>query len=210
MKKDYTHISVILDRSGSMNSIKTEVIGGFNSFLEIQQKDEEQATLTLVQFDSANPYEVIHSFKPLKEIPKLTANTFVPRGLTPLLDAIGRGILDVNSFIKTLDKKERPEKVVFVIITDGQENNSREFTKARVTDLIKKKTEKKNWQFVFLSADLNAIEDAKGYGISAKATASYMSNGFLFHRVFEEASSEVSSYRKSLKDKIELKKDEDK
>lgn len=209
MKKDYTHISVILDRSGSMNSIKNEIIGGFNSFLEIQQKEEEEATLTLVQFDSGNPYEVIHKFRPVREIPKLTSSTFVPRGLTPLLDAIGKGIRDINSCIKELKKEARPEKVVVVIITDGQENASREFNKEKIVKMINKKKEEKNWQFVFMSSDLDAIEDAKNFGVNSKSTLSLDKDGLSYPTIFAVLSDEIVDYRKSNKDEIEFPDNEE-
>ena len=89
MKSGYTHISVILDRTGSMEPIRDDIIGGFNSFLEQQKAEPGHATLTLVQFDSEDPYEVIHSFEPLDEIPKLSRETFIPRASTPLFDAVG-------------------------------------------------------------------------------------------------------------------------
>src|ERR1043165_4100560 len=96
MKSDYTHLAVILDRTGSMESIRDDTIGGFNAFLNAQKDAPGQATLTLAQFDSQDPYEIVHHFKPLGEVPELTRETFVPRASTPLLDAIGRGINDLE------------------------------------------------------------------------------------------------------------------
>ena len=93
---DYTHIAVILDRTGSMESIRDDTIGGFNAFLNEQKQQPSKATLTLVQFDSQDPYEVIHQVKTIKEVPELTKETYVPRATTPLLDAIGRGINDLE------------------------------------------------------------------------------------------------------------------
>src|SRR5215211_8496284 len=119
MKEDYTHIAVILDRTGSMESICDDTIGGFNAFLKAQKAEPSLATLTLVQFDSQDPYEIVHRFKPLPEIPELTRETFVPRASTPLLDAMGRGINDLEKSLIDLTENERPSRVV--IITDGQE-----------------------------------------------------------------------------------------
>ncbi len=96
-KNDYTHITVILDRTGSMESIRDDIIGGFNAFLDEQQKLPGKATMTLVQFDSQDPYEVICRFAPVAEVPKLDRNVYVPRASTPLLDAIGRGINDLEA-----------------------------------------------------------------------------------------------------------------
>src|SRR6185436_3857887 len=96
MKNDYTHISIILDRSGSMASIRDDTIGGLNSFLRDQKGQPGTATLTLVQFDTQDPYEVIQHFTPIDEVPQLTRESFVPRGGTPLLDALGRGVNDLD------------------------------------------------------------------------------------------------------------------
>ena len=147
MKKDKqektvkTHISIILDRTGSMESIKDDTIGGFNAFLKEQKAQPGEATLTLVQFDSQDPYEVIHAMKAIKEIPELDGKTYVPIANTPLLDAIGRGINDLGKKLDDMKKKERPEKIVLVVITDGQENASKEFSKKDIVKMIKKQEE---------------------------------------------------------------------
>jgi len=108
-KTDKTHISIILDRTGSMESIMGDTIGVFNAFLKEQKAQPGEATLTLVQFDSQDPYEVIHRMKPIKEIPELDGRTYVPRASTPLLDAIGRGINDLGKQLSDIKKKDRPE-----------------------------------------------------------------------------------------------------
>jgi len=177
MKNDYTHISVILDRTGSMESIRDDTIGGFNTFLQDQKKLPGTATLTLVQFDTQDPYEVIHRFKPIQVVPELTRDTYVPRASTPLLDAMGRGINDLEKSIADLKEEERPSKVVVVIVTDGQENSSREFRKDHIEKMIKEKTGKYAWQFVFLSADLAAIGDATDVGIQANAMLLFKKDG---------------------------------
>jgi len=173
MKEDYTHISIILDRTGSMQDIRDDTIGGFNAFLKEQQSQPGVATLTLVQFDTQDPYEVIHRFKPISEVPELTHHTYVPRASTPLLDAIGRGINDLEKCLADLEESKRPSKVVLAIITDGQENSSREFKKEQIAKMIQQKQEQNQWQFVFLSADLASIDDAGEYGIQAKSSMSY-------------------------------------
>jgi len=124
MKKDYTHISIILDRTGSMETIRDDTIGGFNTFLNDQKKQPGIATMTLVQFDTVDPYEIIHKFKPIQEVPELTHETYIPRASTPLLDAMGRGINDIEKSLAELSEEERPSKVVVVVITDGMENAS--------------------------------------------------------------------------------------
>jgi len=173
MKQDYTHISVILDRSGSMESIRDDTIGGFNAFLTSQKAEPGRATLTLVQFDTQDPYEVIHRFKPIQEIPELKRKTFVPRAGTPLLDALGRSINDIEQNLSEIQEENRPTKVIVVIVTDGQENSSREFRKDQIENMIKDRTEKESWQFVFLSADLGSINDAMGIGVHANSALFY-------------------------------------
>ncbi len=192
--KDYTHITIILDRTGSMQSIKDDTIGGFNTFLKEQKKLKGKATMTLVQFDSQDPYEVIHSFKPVKDIQELDTSTYVPRASTPLLDAIGRGINDLEKCLDDMKKKERPGKVVMVIITDGQENASKEFNKPQIMKMMKDK-EKADWQFVFLSADLASIGDASDYGFSADKVMSFDKNKKGAKHVWASMSMRISEYR---------------
>ena len=164
MTKGYTHITVILDRTGSMEVIRDDTIGGFNAFVEEQKAQPGAATLTLVQFDSQDSYEVVLRNVPIAEVPQLTRETYVPRAATPLLDAIGRGIVDLEYSLAIMPESERPERVVMAIITDGQENASREFCKDDIERLIKGKQDL-GWQFVFLSADLESFDDAASVGI---------------------------------------------
>lgn len=173
MKKDYTHITVILDRTGSMESIRNDTIGGFNAFLDSQKSGPGSVTLTLIQFDSMDPFEVIHRFKPVGDIPKLDRNTFVPRASTPLLDAIGHGINDLEKGITEMASDQQPENVIVAIVTDGQENASREFRKSVIEKMIRSKTDEDNWNFVFLSADLGAFNDAGSLGFDADAMLLY-------------------------------------
>jgi hypothetical protein len=194
MKKNYTQISVILDRTGSMEKIRNDTIGGFNAFLNEQKEQSGKATLTLVQFDTQNPYEVIHQFAAIKDINELSRATYVPRASTPLLDAIGRGINDLEERLTKLGE-ERPEKVVFVIITDGQENASREFKKDQIVKMINEKQEKDKWQFVFLSADLNSVNDALNYGFKGAATMSYDKTAKGASSAWSSLSSKIKGFR---------------
>ena len=199
MKKNYTHISIILDRTGSMESIRDDTIGGFNAFLNAQKAEPGLATLTLVQFDSQDPYEIVHRFKPLPEIPELTRETFVPRASTPLLDAMGRGINDLEKSLADLPEDERASRVVMAIITDGQENASREFRKDQVEKMIREKQEKLDWQFVFLSADLDAIGDALQSGIHASSVLSHDKDGRGVGAAWASLSRNISDYRAARK-----------
>jgi hypothetical protein len=197
MKKDYTHISIILDRTGSMESIRDDTIGGFNAFLNQQKAEPGIATLTLVQFDTQDPYEVVHNFEPIAEVPEMTRATFVPRASTPLLDAMGRGINDLEESIAKIMEDEKPSRVVMVVVTDGHENSSREFRKEQIEKMIKEKQEKSDWQFVFLSADLAAIRDAMSYGIRHNSVMAYDKSARGTANAWGSASSSIAKYRKA-------------
>ena len=134
-----THLYILLDRSGSMSSIANDVIGGYNTFLREQKKDGADARVTLVQFDSSNPQEVVAAGVPIAEMVELTSDTFLPRGSTPLLDATGKLIARarLNEELRQQNSLE-PEEIVFVTITDGEENDSSKFTLAKIQKLIKK------------------------------------------------------------------------
>jgi hypothetical protein len=201
-KTDYVHIAVILDRTGSMESIRDDTIGGFNAFLQKQQAEPGKATLTLVQFDSQDPYEVVHTFMPLSKVPALTRETFVPRAGTPLLDAIGRGINDLEENLAKMQAKTRPSRVVLVIITDGQENASHEFTKGQIEKMIKAKQEKSDWQFVFLSADLAAIGDALKSGIHAASAMVFDKNSHGTMMAWNSTSERISDFRSKRSAKV--------
>lgn len=159
-----SHITVILDRTGSMQDIRDDVVGGFNAFLAEQQAASTSATFTLVQFDSQDPYEVLHAAKDIKQVTPLTLEQYVPRASTPLYDAMGRGILDLESQLAKLLEPERPSTIIFVVVTDGAENASQEFDRAAISKLVGAK-KAAGWDFVFLSADMTAFHDAGAVGI---------------------------------------------
>jgi hypothetical protein len=203
-KKDYTHITVILDRTGSMECIRDDIIGGFNAFLEEQQKLPEKATMTLVQFDSQDPYEIICRFSPVSKVPKLDRNVYVPRASTPLLDAIGRGINDLEASLGSVDDGSQPSQVVLAIVTDGQENASREFNRAQIVKMIEEKTKKNDWQFVFLSSDLDAIRDAEAYGIDMQMSLAYVKDPQGTRNAFSVLSKNAADYRNNKKKKMDF------
>jgi len=199
MDESYTHVSIILDRTGSMESIRDDTIGGFNVFLKENKQQPGSVTLTLVQFDTQDPYEVIHQFTPINEVPELTHATYVPRGFTPLLDAIGRGINDLDQKLAMLGDEEKPSGVVFVIVTDGKENASKEFRRDQIVKMIKEKQEKDDWQFVFLSADLEAINDAREYGFQNRSVMSYDKNAEGSRAAWSSLSRTTSDYHRDKK-----------
>ena len=193
MKDNLTDISVVLDRSGSMEMVKSDTIGGFNAFVESQKKADGDATLTLAQFD--NVYDVIHEAVDIQSVPELTDTTFVPRGMTALLDAIGRTINSTGARLKAMDEADRPGKVIFVILTDGAENASREFTRGMVNEMIKTQTEQYNWDFVFLGANQDAIATGASLGISRGNSIRYSANAEGTQAVFGSVAESMCSYR---------------
>ena len=171
MDKNLTELVFILDRSGSMGGLESDTIGGFNSLLEKQKKVEGKCNLTTVLFD--HDYELLHdriniqAGSPLKD--------YYVRGSTALLDAVGRTISKIEHVQETKAEEYRAGKVMFVIITDGMENASREYTTKKVKSMIEAEKEK-GWEFVFLGANMDAVETAAQYGIDADNTADYLAD----------------------------------
>jgi hypothetical protein len=184
-----TDIIVVLDRSGSMASIGEATVSGFNSFVKEQKAAEGDAFLTLVQFD--NQYEVNYKEKHVKKVEDLVyGETFVPRATTALHDAIGR----------TINETKTENDVVFVIITDGFENSSREFDGKAINKLIEEK-KKSGWNFLFLGANQDAIKTGTDLGISASNSMTFNTNSSSVNAFYSNVSGKLSSYR-SAKSKI--------
>ncbi|MEA2204729.1 MAG: hypothetical protein QOE77_1505 [Blastocatellia bacterium] len=192
--KDATHIAVLLDRSGSMGSVKDETISGFNDFLKEQKAAGDNASFTLVQFDSEST-DVVHEAKPVRAVPDLNQATYQPRGSTPLLDALGQTINSTGRTLAAIPETNRPDKVVFVVITDGEENASHKFTKKQVKQMIDHQTEKYDWQFVYLGANQDAFAEAGAVGISMAKAANYSPASM--KRAFAGTSFNVAEYRRT-------------
>lgn len=156
-----TELVVILDRSGSMQRLAEDTIGGFNSLIESQRKLEGKCTVTTVLFD--NKVEILYQGKNIKEVPTLTSKEYFARGSTALLDAIGITINETNSKISSM-KEEKPNKVLVAITTDGLENSSNEYSYSSIKSLIEEK-KKLGWDFIFLGANIDAIGEANKFGI---------------------------------------------
>lgn len=193
MKDNLTDISVVLDRSGSMEGVRQDTIGGFNAFLKTQKEAPGEASLTLAQFD--DQYDIVHSGKNIQDVPNLTAETFVPRGMTALLDAIGRTINATGARLSALPEDQRPGKVIFVILTDGGENSSREFDKAKINEMIKHQTEAYQWDFVFLGANQDAIQAGTSIGIMAGNSMTYAANAKGTAAAFASVGATMCAYR---------------
>lgn len=196
MKDSYTHVAMVLDRSGSMMGVRSDIVGGFNQFIEEQKKAPGECTVTLVQFDSQEPYEVLRDFTSILDTPPL-GDEYQPRGMTPLFDAVGRCIANTGERLAALPEEERPAKVVVVILTDGLENASREYTSAQVAKMTKEQTEKYGWQFVYLGANQDAIEAGGDIGVTVSTSADYSSQKT--SSVLRAASANLASYRSGAK-----------
>lgn len=190
MKNNFTDITVILDRSGSMSSVANDVIGGFNKFIESQKKVKGTALMSLVQFD--NEYESVYEGIDIKEVKELN---LVPRGMTALLDAIGRSITETGERLNNMKKNKRPDKVICVIITDGEENASKEYNKQQISEMIKHQTSIYNWEFVFLGANQDAINEANSIGINMKNAINYSHSSKGYANTFNILSSTIASCR---------------
>ena len=149
------HVFFLLDRSGSMDSIASDVVGGFNAFVAEQAADGADALMTLIQFDSGDSHEVLASAAPITEIERLTSTTFVPRGGTPLYDAMGHAIADATIRAEATAGAEPREQIIFVTFTDGEENQSTEYTREAIFNLVRQR-EEQGWTFVFLGANQDA------------------------------------------------------
>lgn len=173
--KNYTDITIILDRSGSMASIKKDTIGGFNSFVDDQKKDNPTAKLSLVQFD--HEYKIDYDGEPIQEIKNLSEKTFQPRGSTALYDAMGKAINAAGDRFSSMEEQDRPEKVIFVIMTDGGENSSFEFTGPEVQEMVGIQQKTYSWEFIFLGAspDFEEVQTwASSVGIRTDSCANYL------------------------------------
>ena len=175
MKKGLTEIVFILDRSGSMNGLEKDTIEGFNSTIEKQKKEEGEAFVSTILFDDES--EVLHDRVPLASVAPLTEKEYYARGCTALLDAIGGAIHHIGNVHKYARDEDRPEKTIFVITTDGIENASRKYTSERVKQMIERQKEKYGWEFIFLGANIDAIETAKSFGISEDRAANFVNDG---------------------------------
>ena len=171
MRKGLTEIVFILDRSGSMSGLEADTIGGFNSLLQKQKKEEGEAIVSTVLFDDKQ--EVLHDRKNLQDISPLTEDDYYVRGCTALLDAIGGAIHHIGNVHKYARAEDRPEKTLFIITTDGMENSSHRYTYEKVKHMIQRQKEKFGWEFLFLGANIDAAAEAERFGIQKERAVDY-------------------------------------
>ena len=166
-----TELVFILDRSGSMSGLEKDTIGGFNSMIEKQKREDGQALVSTVLFD--NESVVIHDRLPLDRVPPLTEREYYTRGCTALLEAVGGAIHHIGNVHKYARREDVPEKTLFIITTDGYENASRRYDYERVRQMIQHEKEKYGWEFLFLGANIDAAAEAKRFGISEDRAVTY-------------------------------------
>ena len=188
-----THITLVLDRSGSMQSVRDDAIGGFNAFIEQQRKVEGRATLTLVQFDDI--FEEVFKGKPIAEVPLLDDDSFIPRGSTALYDAVGKSAAETLEYVQRLDEEERPASVIVAVLTDGQENASKEYSHKQVRSVVDQFNAKPGWEILFLAADMAVVRDAQRMGMAGKGSRLYDASKGGTRAAFEVISSRVTMVR---------------
>lgn len=193
MKSDLTEIVFILDRSGSMSGLEGDTIGGYNSFLKTQREVEGEAKVTTVLFD--DKYMKLHDRVDINNVNPITEKEYFARGTTALLDAVGKTIIDIGVNLRDTPEEEIPSKVIFVIITDGHENASKEFTYKKVKEMISHQQSKYSWEFIFLGANIDAVKEAGNLGIRASRAANYMADAQGTGVVYSSLADNVVSFR---------------
>lgn len=193
MKKNLTQLVFILDRSGSMTGLESDTIGGFNSMLKKQKEEEGECIITTVLFD--HEVELLHDRIDIRAVRPLTKQDYTVRGSTALLDAIGKTIHKIGNAEKNTAEEYRAEKVMVVIITDGEENSSRFYSLREVKHMIERQKERYGWEFIFLGANIDAVETATRFGIDRDMAVDYVPDKEGVELNFRMMSEAVASYR---------------
>ena len=195
MKKGLTELVFILDRSGSMQGLEADTIGGFNSMIEKQKKEEGEAYVSAVLFDDR--MEVLYDRVELQKVEPMTDRQYYVRGCTALLDALGGAIHHIGNVHKYAREEDVPEKTIFVITTDGMENASRAYSLDRVRRMVERQQKQYHWEFLFLGANIDAIAEASRFGIHASRAANYVHDSAGTRLNFDVLSKAISGARAS-------------
>ena len=195
MKKGLTELVFILDRSGSMQGLEADTIGGFNSMIEKQKKEEGEAYVSAVLFDDR--MEVLYDRVELQKVEPMTDRQYYVRGCTALLDALGGAIHHIGNVHKYAREEDVPEKTIFVITTDGMENASRTYSLDRVRRMVERQQKQYHWVFLFLGANIDAIAEASRFGIHASRAANYVHDSAGTRLNFDVLSKAISGARAS-------------
>ena len=204
MKRNLTELVFIIDKSGSMSGYEADTVGGFNSMIEKQRTEEGDAFVSTVFFDNFS--QVIHDRRPISEIKPLTKSDYCVGGCTALLDAIGGAIKHIGNIHKYARPEDVPDHTVFVITTDGMENASRRYGSDEVKAMIQRQTEKYGWEFLFLAANIDAVETAGNIGIRRERAANYTQTSEGIDRSYFAMSEAISSIRCNRSEDMDLEK----
>jgi uncharacterized protein YegL len=193
MKNNVTELVFILDRSGSMSGLERDTIGGFNAMIEKQKRQDGACYVSTVLFDDES--EVLHDRLKLEDVPAMTDRDYTVRGCTALIDAIGGAIHHIGNVHKYARPEDVPEHTMFVITTDGFENSSHRYTSDKVKAMIKRQKEKYGWEFLFIGANIDAVETAAQYGIDKDRAVNYHADSEGTHVLYESVANAVCSVR---------------
>ena len=197
VKNNMTEIVFIRDRSGSMHGLEKDTIGGFNSLIEKQRQQEGTCYISTVLFDNFS--EVLHDRVELKDIKPMTEKDYSVRGCTALLDAIGSAIRHIGTIHKYARKEDVPEHTMFVIMTDGQENASHHYGSSEVKKMIERRKAEDGWEFLFIGANIDAVETAAHFGISEDCSVNYHADSVGTAVAYNTVSDALCSVRKEKK-----------
>lgn len=195
MRKGLTEVVFILDRSGSMSGLEADTIGGFNSMIEKQKREDGEAYISAVLFDGQT--EVLYDRVPVDRVEPMNDRQYYVRGCTALLDALGGAIHHIANVHKYARPEDIPEKTLFIITTDGMENSSRRYTYGRVKDMVEHEKEKYGWEFLFLGANIDAIDVAGRFGIGADRALNYECDSIGTALNYQVLSDTISAVRRS-------------
>ncbi len=195
MKKNLTELVFILDRSGSMSGLERDTIGGFNAMIEKQKKQDGECIVSTVLFDDES--RVIHDRVSLDEIKPMTEDDYFVGGCTALIDAIGGAIHHIGNVHKYAREEDVPENTIFIITTDGQENASHRYSSDKVKQMIERQKDKYGWEFLFIGANIDAVETAKRYGIDRNRAVNYNADAQGTSVLYETVSKAVCNVRAS-------------
>lgn len=193
MKKNLTELVFILDKSGSMAGLEKDTIGGFNAMIEKQKKLDGECLVSCVLFD--NEQKVIYDRVPVAEVRPMTEDDYTVGGCTALVDALGLSVKHIGNIHKYIREEDVPEHTVFVITTDGMENASRHYSSDKVKKMVSKKTEKYGWEFLYLAANIDAVETGAAIGIRKERTANYKCDGKGTGLLYETVSEAIYGLR---------------
>ena len=188
-----TEIVFILDKSGSMSGLEADTIGGFNAMIDKQRRLEGDTWVSTVLFD--NDSTVLHDRVKLERVPRMTERDYTPGGCTALLDAVGGAIRHIGNIHKYARPEDVPSKTMFVITTDGMENASHRYTSREIKEKIKRQTEKYGWEFIFLAANIDAVETASRIGIRSDRAANFSQDGEGFAMSYAAANCAIRTLR---------------